>query len=123
MNAKEIMDRTSEFAIRILKLASAMPKEYASQVIARQIIRSATSVGANYRSACRSKSRNDFINKLKIVEEELDETGYWLSLIGDAGIFPHEKLAPLATESDELLSIMVKSIVTARKNLREKKGI
>jgi four helix bundle protein len=97
MKGEDIKDRTREFAIRILKLSSALPKDYASQVIAHQITRSATSVGANYRAACRSKSARDFVNKMKMVEEELDETCYWLELIGRGSIFPTEKIAGLST--------------------------
>jgi four helix bundle protein len=97
-------------------MVSALPKGYSTRVISHQIVRSSTSVGANYRAACRSKSRRDFVNKLKIVEEELDETSYWLELIEDCRFFPKEKIFPLIRESDELLSIIVKSIQTAREN-------
>jgi len=120
MNGENIKERTKGFAIRILKMVSAIPKNYSSQVLAHQIARSATSVGANYREACRSKSRRDFVNKLKIVEEELDETSYWLELIDASNIFPTEKISPLIGEVNELLSIIVKSIKTAREN--EKTG-
>ena len=120
MKGENIKDRTKGFAIRILKMVSALPGDYTTQVISHQIARSATSVGANYRAACRSKSRKDFINKLKIVEEELDETGYWLEVIGESNIFPIDKISPLIRESEELLAIIVKSIHTARAN--EKSG-
>jgi four helix bundle protein len=116
MKGENIKDRTMTFAIRVLNMASAIPKDYSSQVISHQIVRSATSAGANYRAACRSKSRRDFVNKLKIVEEELDETNYWLELIEDSNIFPAEKISSLIKESDELLSIIVKSIQTAKEN-------
>jgi four helix bundle protein len=116
MKGENIKDRTMTFAIRILCMASVIPKNYSSQVISHQIVRSATSAGANYRAACRSKSRKDFVNKLKIVEEELDETSYWLELIEESKFFPPEKITSLIKESDELLSIIVKSIQTARQN-------
>jgi four helix bundle protein len=116
MKGENIKDRTKAFAIRVLTMVSAMPENYSSQVLSHQIVRSGTSVGANYRAACRSKSRRDFVNKLKIVEEELDETGYWLELIEACNFFPAEKISLLLKESDELLSIMVKSIQTAREN-------
>jgi four helix bundle protein len=116
MKGENIKDRTMRFAIRVLNMTSAIPKDYSSQVLSRQIVRSATSAGANYRAACRSKSRRDFVNKLKIVEEELDETIYWLDVIEESKIFPPEKITPLITENNELLSIIVKSIQTARKN-------
>ena len=90
--------------------------------ICHQIVRAASSVGANYRSACRSKSRRDFINKLKIVEEELDETIYWLQLIGATGLQPIGRLKPLIDEANELLAIIVVSIITAKKNERAKSG-
>ena len=105
-----------KFAIRVLNLASSIPKNYSSQVLSHQIVRSATSAGANYRAACRSKSRKDFINKLKIVEEELDETSYWLEVIAEINLFPRERISPLIDESNELLSIIVKSIQTAKVN-------
>jgi four helix bundle protein len=116
MKGENIKDRTMSFAIRILNMASVIPKDYSSQVISHQIVRSATSVGANYRAACRSKSRRDFVNKLKIVEEELDETNYWLELIEMSNIFPEEKISSLIKESIELLSIIVKSVQTAKVN-------
>ena len=105
-----------KFAIKVLNLASSIPKNYSSQVLSHQIVRSATSAGASYRAACRSKSRKDFINKLKIVEEELDETSYWLEVIAEINLFPRERISPLIDESNELLSIIVKSIQTAKVN-------
>jgi four helix bundle protein len=116
MKGEGIKIRTKGLAMRILKMASSIPKGYSSQVISHQIVRSATSVGANYRAACRSKSRRDFVNKLKIVEEELDETMYWLELIEDSNIFPTERISPLIQESSELLAIVVTSLQTARGN-------
>ena len=120
MKGENIRDRTMKFAIRVVTMAAAMPKGYSSQALSHQIIRSVTSVGANYRAACRSKSRSDFINKLKMVEEELDETIYWLELIRDIGFFPPERISPLLLENEELLSITVKSILTARANQQRK---
>jgi four helix bundle protein len=119
MRGENIMERTESFAIRILKMANSLPKVYSAQVIAHQVTRSATSVGANYRAACRSKSRKNFVNKLKIVEEELDETIYWLRLIDACNYFPANKTVPLTRECNELLEIIVKSIVTAKGNLRK----
>jgi four helix bundle protein len=116
MKGENIKDRTMRFVIRILSMASAIPRDYSSQIISQQIVRSATSAGANYRAACRSKSRRDFVNKLKIVEEEMDETSYWLELIEESKIFPTEKISPLISENNELLSIIVKSIQTAKEN-------
>ena len=118
MKGENIQDRTKSLALRVIKMGSQFPDDYPIKVLNQQIIRSATSVGANYRAACRSKSRRDFINKLKIVEEELDETIYWLELIGESGFFNKERLAPLKKECTEILSIIVKSVMTARKNQR-----
>ncbi len=123
MKGENIQGRTAALANRILNLSKALPRDYNSQVLSRQIVRSSTSVGANYRAACRSKSRRDFINKLKIVEEELDETIYWLERIRDSGIFEKERMRPLLDECDQLLAIIVKSIVTARRNERFNSGI
>lgn len=116
MKGEALQIRTQEFALRILKMAVKVPNSYSAQVMAQQITRSATSVGANYRAACRSKSRKDFANKLKMVEEELDETIYWLELIGDSGVFPKSRLKPLLDEGNELISIIVKSLKTVRAN-------
>ena len=116
MKGEDIKTRTKEFALRIIKMTVAIPIHYSSQAISHQIIRSATSVGANYRAACRSKSRRDFVNKMKLVEEELDETSYWLELIEETNVFPAGKVSPLIDEAQELISIIVTSIKTARKN-------
>ena len=124
MKGENIKERTKDFAIRVLNMASSIPKDFASQNISRQIVRSATSAGANYRAACRSKSRKDFVNKLKIVEEELDETNYWLELIEESNFFPKERISPLIGENNELLSIIVKSIQTAKeKGVTGNKGM
>jgi four helix bundle protein len=123
MKEDDIRVRCNSVAIRIIKVAGSLPEGNYSEVICGQVLRCATAVGANYRAASRAKSRKDFINKLKIVEEELDETLFWLSLIGDTGLLPKEKLQPLMDECNELLAVMVTSIVTARKNERNKKTL
>jgi four helix bundle protein len=120
MRGENIRDRTQRLALNVLDIASEIPRDYSSQVLARQVTRSATSVGANYRAACRSKSGRDFLNKLKIVEEELDETMFWLELIAARKLALPEKLAPLIAESNELLAIIVKSIVTVKENEKAK---
>jgi len=92
MNEQEFKDRTKNIELRIIRLVEALPEGQASQVIiGRQLLRSATSVGANYRAACRAKSTADILNKLKIVEEEADETLYWLELIVEAEIMPETR--------------------------------
>jgi four helix bundle protein len=126
MKGENIKDRTMNFALRVMNMVAVMPNGNASKVLSGQVIRSVSSAGANYRAACRSKSRRDFVHKLKIVEEELDETLYWLELIRDCEIFPLEKLSPLINENNELLSIIVKSIITAKSNglaMERKKGV
>jgi four helix bundle protein len=106
-----------------MKMSDHLPRRYSAMTISRQIIRSATSAGANYRAACRSKSARDFINKMKIVEEELDETEFWLGLIGEMEFLSTAKLADLKKEANELLSIIVKGILTAKNNLNRKSTI
>jgi four helix bundle protein len=122
MKGENLKDRTKAFALTILGLVPLLPKDYSTQVLSRQLVRSATSSGANYRAACRSKSRKDFINKLKIVEEEMDETNYWLELLEGNKSCSSDKIQPLIMENSELLSIIVKSIQTARDNARNDKG-
>ena len=120
MKGEDIKIRCESIAVRVIKLVYHLPDNYPSHAICQQIVRAASSVGANYRAACRSKSRKDFINKLKIVEEELDETIYWLQLIGTTELLKKDRLKSLIDEANELLSIIVVSIVTARKNERAK---
>lgn len=96
-----------------------MPNSLTGKVIAKQIVRSGTSSGANYRAACLAKSTNDFINKLKIVEEELDETLYWIELIAEAKLIQEMLLQKLAIENEELLKIVVSSINTVKKNSKQ----
>ena len=119
MKGENLCSRTCNFAVKILNLSSGMPTHFASQTVLRQIVRSSTSVGANYRAACRSKSRRDFVNKLKIVEEELDETLYWLEVIAKCGFLETPTVDAQMKEGNELLAIIVKSIQTARANMKE----
>ena len=105
------------FSIRIINLIDNLPETKVVNVIAGQILRSASSVGANYRAARRSKSLKDFIHKLKIVEEEADETLYWLELLDKRNIGPKEEIKSLITETNELLGIFVTSINTSRARL------
>src|SRR3954447_21969957 len=114
MNEHEMKQRTKGFALRILDLADALPRTRSGNVIANQIVRSSTSVAANYRALCRAKSRADFINKTSIVEEEADESGFWLELIVDAGLMSAKRVKPLLDEASELTAILVASRKTAR---------
>jgi four helix bundle protein len=103
---KELRARTQLFGLRIIKLAGALPRNTPAQVIGRQILRSGTSVGANYRAACRARSRADFAAKLAIVEEEADETLYWLELLAKSGMIKPDRLSRLADEANELVAIV-----------------
>jgi four helix bundle protein len=114
MDKRDFQARTKGLALRVIRLSDAMPKTAAADVISRQLLRAATSVGANYRAACRAKSSADMINKLRIVEEEADECCYWLDLLGDSGIVPADRLADLAKEADEITAMTVASIKTLR---------
>jgi four helix bundle protein len=116
----QIQNRTKQIALQIIKLTDELPNKPSAWVLSKQIIRSSTSVGANYRAACRAKSTADFINKLKIVEEETDETIFWLELLEESGLLSTEKVTPIKQETDEILSIIVASINTTRKNQKSK---
>ena len=114
MNEKEFKDRTKQIALRVIRLAEALPKNTSAQIIGKQLLRSATSVGANYRAACRGKSEADILHKLSIVEEEADESLYWLELLAEAEIFSKTKLSPLMQEINEIVAMTVSSIKTLR---------
>ena len=115
MDEQELKERFRQYSIRIVRMVDSIPtKRIAALAIAKQVMRSGTSPAANYRAACVAKSKRDFLNKLKMVEEELDETRYWLELMVDTDIFPKEKLDSLIQETIELLNIIVKSIVSTR---------
>ena len=121
MTSQELKDRTKKFAIAIVKLYESMPKTLPNKIFFGQLIRSGSSVGANYRAACRAKSTADFINKLKIVEEETDESIYFLELLMFSNDKKyHESLNELIKEGDKLLAIFVSSINTAREKTRIK---
>ena len=121
MNKDELRERLTSFAVRIVKMVDAMPQTVAGLSIARQIIRSGTSPSANYRAACLAKSDKDFINKLKMVEEELDETCHWLEIIMRSEIMKEARMIPLHQECSELLNIIAKSIVTTKTRLNADK--
>ncbi len=113
----EIKNRTKKLAIQIIEFCETLPRKTKFFVIEKQLIRCATSVGANYRAACRGKSKADFIAKLGIVEEEADEALYWIELIIELDNSFKEKAAPLYKEMNEILSIIVASKKTARERL------
>ena len=117
MTELELKLRFRSFSNRIVRMVDAMPNTISSVAIAKQIVRSGTSPYANYRAACLGKSDKDFLNKLKMVEEELDETLHWLELIMEGGLLPQSRIQPLYDECTELLKITVSSIVSTRKYL------
>jgi four helix bundle protein len=116
MHNENLKIRTKQFALRIIKLVESLPKDEVSRVLGRQLLRAGTSVGANYRAACRSKSKADFISKMGTVEEEADESGYWMELLVESEKVSPAKLFALMKEADELTAIAVTSINTARKS-------
>ena len=112
MNEQEFKKRTKELALRVIKLVSSLPKNTVSEVMGKQLIRSGTSVGANYRAACRARSTADLIAKLRIVEEEADECLYWMELIVEAKLLEVTNLRSIMSETNEILAMTVASIKT-----------
>ena len=115
MDEKAFKDRTKKLALQIIELVEELPNRRTADVIGRQLLRSGTSVGANYRSACRGKSTTDVLSKLAIVEEEADESVYWMELLVEAGIIPETRVSALMRETNEILAMIVASIKTLRK--------
>jgi four helix bundle protein len=114
MNSEEMKARTRALALRIIRLAESLPNTPTANVIRNQMLRCGPSVGANYRAACRAKSRPDFVSKMGTVEEEADETIYWMELLIDADIVKRSRIAELLDEADQILSIVISSIKTAK---------
>src|SRR6476659_6204065 len=115
-NEPDLKKRTKAFALRILKLVYALPKTTDGRALASQIVRSGSSAAANYRAACRARSTADFAAKMGIVEEEADETLFWLELLEESELVPAAKLAAIKQEANELIAITIASIKTARRN-------
>lgn len=109
MTTDELKERTKTFALRVTRLVDALPNTVKGRVIANQLMRSATSVAANYRAACRARSRAEFIAKIGVVEEEADETAFWLELIVDTNLCGESQAEPLLQEAGELVAIMAAS--------------
>jgi len=122
MNSNEFKERIRAFALRIIHLVESLPRKRIADVVGGQLLRSGTSVVSNYRAACRAKSTADFISKMGTVEEEADETLYWMELLLEDGIVEVSLLEPLMKEADEIVAITVSSIKTARKNNRIRTG-
>ncbi len=114
MDEKTFKTRTKNLAVAIIKQMDKLPHSRAADVIAKQIIRSGTSIGANYRAACRAKSTPDMINKMKTVEEESDETAYWLEVLVESELLPQEQISSIYKETNEILAMTVASLKTLR---------
>jgi four helix bundle protein len=112
----ELQERTKSFALRVLTLIDRLPNTIGGRVLANQLARSATSVGANYRAACRARSRAEFASKLGIVAEEADESLYWLELIRDGSFVPQKPIASLVSEADKLTAIFTAGRRTSSRN-------
>jgi four helix bundle protein len=113
--APDLRVRTKAFALRVIRLVEALPRQATSDVIGRQLLRCGTSVGANHRAACRGRSTSEFCAKLGIVEEEADEAIYWMELLIEAGLVKQERMKEIVTEANEILAMVVASIRTARR--------
>ena len=114
MRMEGLRDRKKQFALRVIRMCSSLPKNTAAQVMGKQVLRSGNGVAANFREASHARSDAEFAAKLGIVEQELDETMLWLELLSESGIVRPDKLGPLHQEAEELLKIIVTSIKTAR---------
>lgn len=105
--SRDLRTRTKQYSLRVIRLFSFLPNTPVAQVLGKQLLRSATSVGAHYREGHRARSNAEFISKLEVALQELDESAYWLELLVEGGVFPAEKLADLLQETEELIAIMV----------------
>jgi four helix bundle protein len=114
--AIKMQERTMAFAVQTVRFFVKLPKTDEARIPGKQLLRAATSVGANYRAVCRSKSEADFISKMGTVVEEADESGFWLDLLQNSGVCPAATIQPLKTEADELLRIFSTSLSTAKQN-------
>ncbi len=117
MDSDELKQRTKRFGLRVIRLIEALPPSKAANVIGNQLLRCGTSVGANYRAACRARSKPEFVSKAGIAIEEADESIYWMELLIEGGIMPEEQLAALLKEADEIVAILTASVKTARASL------
>jgi four helix bundle protein len=113
---KDLQERTKQFGIRVVRLVDSLPKRKSATVIGKQLLRSATSVGANYRAACKGRSRADFIAKLGIALEEADESLYWMEMLQEVQLIPEPKIISLIDEAKQLVAILTASQKTARAN-------
>jgi len=116
MEKRDLKERTKKFGLKVIKVVEMLPRGRIADILGRQLLRSGTSVGANYRSACRARSTADFISKMGVVEEEADETIYWMELLIEAGLVRKDDLISLLDEANQILAITISSIKTARKS-------
>jgi four helix bundle protein len=123
VNENDLKKRPKQFGLAVIRLVESLPSGQTARTIGNQLLRSGMSVGANYRAACRGRSKADFIAKAGISPEEADECSYWLELLQEAGIVPAEKLKDLMKEADELTAIFTASIKTAKAHLNQKSEI
>src|SRR5690606_3816812 len=119
MTKSELLLRVKRFSLNIILMVEAIPQTVSGKAIANQVVRSGTSVGANYRSACRAKSDRDFLNKMVIIEEEADETSFWLEMLIESGTLDNDLTPALLKESDELTAIFTASGKTVRQRLNK----
>lgn len=120
MNNENLKNRTKQFALRMILLVQSLPPDQLSRTLGNQLLRAGTSVGANYRAACRGKSAADFISKMGTVEEEADESSYWMELLVESGKIKFSKVSNLMQEAKEITAIAVSSINTARKSANQR---
>ncbi len=121
MSIELLKERTQNLALRIIKLVESLPNTQTARIVGKQLLRCGTSVGANYRAACRGRSRADFISKLGIVEEEADEAIYWIEILIKSDLVKQSKVENLLDETRQILAIVISSINTARGGKREEK--
>ena len=119
MDKDELRHRTKEFALRTMKLVEALPRSRSANAVANQLVRSGTSVASNYRAACRARSRAEFIAKIGVVEEEADESAFWLELVIEHKLMQEAMVRPLLKEADELTAIMAASRISASRNSKQ----
>jgi four helix bundle protein len=119
---EQLLGRTKTFALRVIRLVESLPNNSTARTIGNQILRSGTSVGANYRSATRARSQAEFVAKIGICIEEADETIYWLELLVEAGLIAANLLEPLIQEANEITAMLVASAKTARSNIKSKQS-
>ena len=118
MDREELKRKMKQFALRVMPLVDALPRTAKGRAVAGQLVRSGTSVAANYRAACRARSRAEFIAKIGLAEEEADETALWLQLIIEDALLPANKVQPLLQEADELTAIFAATYISAQRNTR-----